>query len=207
MTSQSDWNRASAILIGSLLAGCSGLTSSGVAPVALDPAAATASAMKEFDSNSDQKLSQDELKACRGLLSAMGQFDQDADGSISADELSSALIGFQKQDASLVAINCVVNHNNKPLEGAKIEFVPEAFLGGAISPASGITGTDGTASPSIPDAEIPEQYRGRVKGVYCGIYRIVVTHPTVQIPAKFNAQSELGRVVTRRDHEPLVVNF
>lgn len=201
-----DWKRYCAVLLGCLLVGCSGKPG-GIAPVALDPAAATALAMEQLDSNADQKLSADELKACRGLLSALSQFDQDRDGSISAEELSVALSGFQKQDASLVAINCVVNRNNQPLEGAKVEFVPEAFLGGAFKPASGVTAADGRTSPSIPDEDIPEEFRGRVKGVCGGIYRVIITHPTVNIPAKYNTQTELGRIVTRRDHEPLIVNF
>lgn len=204
--SVTDRKRHCAVLLGCLLAGCSG-KHGGIAPVSLDPAAATALAMEQFDSNADQKLSADELKACQGLLSAKSQFDQDSDGSISAEELSDALTSFQKQDASLVAINCVVNRNGQPLEGAKVEFVPEAFLGGAIKPASGVTSADGTTSPSIPEEDIPEELRGRVKGVNGGIYRVVVTHPTVEVPAKYNTQTELGRVVSRRNNEPLKISF
>lgn len=193
------------IVLGMALAGCS--SKPGVIAPVLNPADATARAMTEFDANADQKLSTDELKACQGLLAAMNQFDQDGDKSISAEELTGALTGFQKQDASLISIKCAVTHNGQPLEGAKVEFIPEPFLGGAITPASGVTGADGSTAPSVPEEVIPEEYRGRVKGVYGGIYRVVVTHPTVNVPAKYNTQTELGRIVTRRDNAPLVVSF
>ena len=201
-----DRKRQCAALFGCFLAGCS-VKPAGIASVSLDPTAATALAMEQLDANADQKLSVDELKASPGLLAAKVQIDRDGDGSISAEELSAALGGFQSQDVSLVATTCVVNHSGRPLEGAKVEFIPEAFFGGAIKPASGITDANGTASPSIPEEDIPEEFRGRVKGVSGGIYRIVVTHPTVEIPAKYNAQTELGRIVTRRDNEPLIVSF
>lgn len=201
-----DRKRQCAALLGCFLVGCSAKPS-GIASVSLDPIAATALAMEQLDSNADQKLSKDELKTSPGLLSAISQFDRDSDGSISAEELSAALGGFLSQDASLVAIDCVVNHNERPLEGAKVEFIPEAFLDGAIKPASGVTAANGTASPSIPEQDIPEEFRGRIKGVSGGIYRVVVTHPSVEIPAKYNTQTELGRIVTRRDNAPLVVSF
>ena len=54
---------------------------------------------------------------------------------------------------------------------------------------------------------MPEEYRGRVQGVHCGIFRVVVTHPNVDIPAKYNTQTELGRIVSRRDHDTLTINF
>ena len=192
--------------LGLLLLGCSGAPA-GIEPPEWDPAIATERALSDYDGSGDQKLSKDELKTSPGLLAALQRFDQDGDGAMSADELRSNLEAFRKQDASLVAVSCVVKRGNQPLEGATVKFVPETFMGDSIKPASGVTGRDGTASLSIADQELPEKYRGRVSGVHCGIYRVEVTHPRVDIPAKYNAQSELGRVVTRRDHETLTVNL
>jgi hypothetical protein len=192
--------------LSALLIGCSGAPA-GIEPPQWDPAVATERALNEYDSSGDQKLSKEELKASPGLLSALGRFDQDGDGAMSADELRSNLEAFRQQDASLVAVSCVVNRGNQPLEGATVKFVPEDFMSDSIKPASGVTGRDGTAPLSIAEAELPEEYRGRVSGVHCGIYRVEVTHPRVNVPAKYNAQSELGRIVTRRDHETLTVSF
>jgi hypothetical protein len=46
-----------------------------------------------------------------------------------------------------------------------------------------------------------------VHGIHCGVFRVEITHPNVAIPEKYNTKSELGRLVTRRDREPLTVNF
>jgi len=194
------------LFLGLWLVGCSGAPA-GIAQPKLDPAAAAQRAFTEYDANGDKKLSKEELKACWGLLSAFDRCDQDGDGSISTDELTSTLQEIQKQGAAIVAISCVVKHNDQPLEGATVTFVPEEFLGAAIKPATGITALDGATTPSIADDELPTEYRGRLRGVHCGIYRVVVTHPKVVIPAKYNTKSELGRIVTRRDHDTLTINF
>jgi hypothetical protein len=192
--------------LGLLLVGCSG-GPAGIEAPPWDPAVATERAIAEYDGNGDQKLSKDELKASPGLLTALTRFDGDRDGTISADELRTNLEAFRQQDASLVAVSCVVQRGNQPLEGATVKFVPDAFMSDSIKPASGVTGRDGMASLSIGDEELPEPYRGRVSGVHCGIYRVEVTHPRVDVPAKYNAQTELGRIVTRRDHETLTISF
>jgi hypothetical protein len=196
-----------------LLAGCTAALSacnsapSGIATPQLDPAAAAERAMADYDANGDKKLSADELKKSPGLAAAVKRFDENGDGSIAADELASRLREFQQQDAALVAVTCVVLHRNQPLQGAKVEFIPEPFLGDAIKPASGVTGADGTTTPTVADELLPEEYRGRIQGVNCGVYRVVVTHPQVAIPAKYNTATELGRIVTRRDHETLTIRL
>jgi hypothetical protein len=193
-------------LLGLALAGCTG----GPAEIATpewDPATATQRALADYDSNVDQKLSREELKKSPGLLSAIDRFDQDRDGAISADELTSKLHEIRQQDAAVVTITCIVTRNSQPLEGATVTFVPEAFMGEDTKPATGITDRSGTTFPSIADEELPEEYRGRVRGVHCGVFRVVVTHPSLPVPAKYNTQTTLGRIVSRRDHETLTVNL
>ncbi len=138
---------------------------------------------------------------------SIGPFDGDGDASISADELKSKLQEIRQNEAALVEVTCVVTRNGQPLEGATVRLVPEAFLGEAVKLATGITARDGTTFPTVAEEELPSEYRGRVFGVHCGIYRVVVTHPQVDIPAKFNTQTQLGRIVTRRDRDPLTINF
>jgi hypothetical protein len=198
--------RTSPVLLALLLVGCHRAPAE-IATPKWDPATAADRALSDYDSNGDHKLSPEELKKCPGLFAVKDRFDSDRDGSISRDELISQLHDIRQQDAALVEISCVVTRNGQPLEGATVKLIPESFMGDDVKPASGITGRDGTTFPSLADEELPENYRGRVHGVPCGIFRVVVTHPSAGIPAKFNTQTEIGRVISRRDHEPLMINL
>lgn len=194
------------IWFGLLLIGCS-RGPAGVTIPKWDPAAAADQALSAYDANGDRKLSRAELAKCPGLLSALQRLDRDGDGAISGDELKFGLHEIRAQEAALVDISCVVTRNGQPLEGATVKFVPESFMGEDVKVASGITGRDGMTAPSVAEEELPAEYRGRVQGIHCGVFRVIVTHPQVNIPAKYNTQTELGRVISRRDHETLTINL
>lgn len=172
-----------------------------------DPAAATAAAQAEFDANGDGKFSEEELKKSPGLAAALAAFDGDNDASLSADELKAGLERFRLEGASLITLTCRVSHNGGPLEGATVTLVPEPFMGEALKPATGVTARTGGAGLSVADEEIPAAVRGKVKGAHCGIFRVVVTHPTVKVPAKYNTETELGRVVSRRNNDTVTIDF
>ncbi len=199
-----DWR--SLLAFGVVLAGCSRFSGNIEIPE-WDPAAAADRVLAEYDSNGDRKLSGDELKKCPGLLSGIRTFDGDGDGSISHDEIQTKLDELKQDQAALVEITCEVTRNGRPLEGATVKFVPESFMGDDLKPAVGVTTRDGTAFPTVADEELPEEYRGRVHGIHCGVFRVVVTHPNVDIPDKYNTKSELGRLVTRRDRETLTIHL
>lgn len=208
-----DWMRSrmaptgwQTVWLGLALVGCSSGTKDATIPK-FDPAAATAAAQAEFDANGDGKFSEEELKKSPGLTAARGVFDSDNDGSLSVDELKAGLQQFHLEGASLVTLSCHVTHNGEPLEGATVALVPEPFMGEALKPATGVTTRSGGAALSVADEEIPAAVRGKVQGAHCGIFRVVVTHPTVKVPAKYNEQTELGRVVSRRNNEPVTVSF
>jgi len=196
----------SVVVIGALLAGCN-LSRQGIEVPQWDPSAAADRAMSEYDSNGDGQLSRDELQACPGLLSAIAAIDRDGDGSVSADELKASLQELRQNEAALVEVRCVVTRGRRPLEGATVTLVPESLMGDAFRPASGVTSRNGTTIPTVADEELPAEYRGRIHGVHCGFYRVVVTHPAVSIPAKYNSQTELGRLVALRNREVLTVSF
>lgn len=189
-----------------LILGCNG-TPAGITRPKFDPAGSTARALKEFDANGDQKLNKDELQKCPGLLAAIGKFDQDRDGTISAGELETNLREIEKQGAGLVAMTCDVRRGGQPIEGATVKFIPEGFLAGAVNTATGVTGPDGSATPSVADDDLPQEIRGKVRGVPSGVFRVEVTHPSISIPAKFNTETTVGRLVTRRDHDPLMIEL
>lgn len=193
-------------ILGFLLTGCTG-SPAGVTGPKWDPAAAARQALSENDVNGDQKLSKEELKKSPGLLVAMSSLDRDGDGTISEEELQTGLAEMGQAATALVKVPCSVTHGGRPLEGATVTFVPESFLGGGIKSASGVTGPDGMAIPTVADEELPAEYRGRLKGVPCGIFRVMVTHPSVTVPPKFNTETTIGRVVTRRERETLMINL
>jgi hypothetical protein len=195
-----------AVWLGLLLVGCSSGKKDATIPK-FDPAAATTAALAEFDANGDGKFSAEELKKSPGLGAASGAFDSDGDGSLSADELKTGLQQFHGEGASLITLSCQVTHNGGPLEGATVTLVPEHFMGEALKPAAGVTSGSGGAALSVADEEIPVEFRGRFQGAHCGIFRVVVTHPTVKVPAKYNTQTEIGRVVSRRNNEPVTISF
>jgi hypothetical protein len=188
------------------LAGCS-RGPSGVYAPEWDATAAAERALSEYDSNGDHKLSRDELKSCPGLLSALKRFDADGDSAISASELTATLKEIREQQGALVEVTCSVTRGGKPLEGATVTFVPEAFMGPGFKPESGVSGSDGTAFPTVAEEELPKELRGRVHGVHCGVFRVTVTHPHVDIPSKYNTQTKIGRIVSRRDHEALTIDL
>lgn len=196
----------SVLLVASCVVGC-GAGKSQVDSPKLDPTGTTERVFKEFDKNSDGKLAKDELQTCPGLLSSVERFDDDKDGAISKSEFQAKLTDIERQGASLVTFNCVVQRGGVALQGATVKFVPESFLADFVKPASGVTGQDGLVVPSIPDEDLPAEFRGKVRGVPCGIFRVEVTHPSIAIPAKFNTQTTIGRLVSRRDHDTLTINL
>jgi hypothetical protein len=104
-------------------------------------------------------------------------------------------------------MTCAVRRGGQPIEGATIKFVPEGFLAGAVGTATGVTGPDGTAVPSVADDDLPREIRGKVRGVPSGVFRIEVMHPSISVPAEFNTETKLGRLVTRRDHDTLMIDL
>lgn len=173
----------------------------------IDAAQITSQVFKAFDKNGDQKLSKDELVNCPGLMSSIDRFDQNKDGAISTEECQGKFSELERQGASLVAVTFVVRRNGVPVQGATVKLVPESFMGDQSKTASGVTDQDGSTVPSIPDEDIPSEYRGKIRGAPTGIFRVEVTHPSIPIPAKFNTQTTLGRIISRREHEDMVISL
>lgn len=190
----------------SFVLGCN-VSSSNISGPKWDSPSSAASAFSTYDANGDHNLSQEELKKCPGLLAAVKSLDKNGDGLLSEDELRNGLLELQDSAAALVKVTCVVMRGGQPLEGATVAFIPEAFMGDGVKSASGVTASDGTVLPSIADADMPAEYRGRLKGVPSGIFRVEVTHPSIAVPAKFNTQTTIGRLVTRRDHDALRIEL
>lgn len=107
-------------------------------PPQIDPSAAAAEALASLDSDGDGRLNANELGACPGLNAAIKAVDSDHDGNLSAEEIAARIRQWTEGRVALVAVNCSVAQNGRPLAGATVTFVPEKFLGPNIKPASGI---------------------------------------------------------------------
>lgn len=147
----------------------------------VDPSAAAARAIEQYDRNADGRLDETELAACPGLLAVKTRYDSNKDGAISADEIAAVLKSMYGVGVGLTSVNCTVLRGGQPLVGATVKFVPEPFLGGTITPAAGTTNANGLATVAIPDDQLPANQRG-LRSMQPGIYRVEISHPSIKQP-------------------------
>jgi hypothetical protein len=174
--------RAAALAILLLLSGCGRGTPPRVYPDKPD-ANAPQRAIELYDANKDGFLDAKELDKAPGLQAAMQQIDTKRQGKISAADISARLQAWADSKVGRMSLSYVVLHNGVPLEGATVKFVPEKFLGGEIKTAEGVTDSRGYAAISC----------GGKRGICPGFYRVEVTKDGEKIPAKFNAETQLGQ--------------
>ena len=184
---------ASCIVLFGLI-GCSSGPSA-LKPPGLDPEYAAEQAIAQYDKDGDGALSLQELEACPGLLAAIEVYDQDGDEKISQEEIAKRLEIFVREGVTLARLAARVRLDNKPLGGATVKFIPESYLGDEIKTAIGTTRKGGSASMAVPDEDLPENQKG-IRGIHPGTYRVEITHPEIDVPAKFNTNTTLGYETT-----------
>lgn len=176
------------VIAAPLVLGCSpGLPA--VKPPAINSQAAAQAAIAEFDSNGDQVLTQSE--ACIGMSSMWARYDQDADGSATADEIAARFDRWATGDTGLMNLRVEIQFRGNSLPDAHIEMTPYAFLGENVLPASGTTDSYGYAFMAIPKERLPKSQQA-THGMQVGLYKVSITHPDVEIPAKYNTATELS---------------
>lgn len=182
----------------SFVVGCDGQA---VKRPTVDPAAAAEQAIAAYDADGDGAISKDEAK--KSALSPDRGWDQDGDGSIDQAEIENRLTTYDAMKPGLqLNITCRVLKKRKPLEGAEVVYEPEAFLGEAIPPARGITGPGGNADIVSDEISDPS-----LRGVHTGLYLVRITHPTEEIPAKYNTETELFVELSPMDMQHEVPTF
>lgn len=129
--------------------------------------------METYDANGDGLLSPDELKPCPALLANLSKYDGDGDGRISRDELVGRFDKLFVRGADLTSITCTVTDGRRPVAGAKLKFIPEAFLGDKVAPADGVTDSSGAATMAMSDSDLPDEMKGKPVA-QVGIYRVEV---------------------------------
>ena len=123
---------------------------------------------------------------------------------ITAEMIAKRINAWLNRKTGRMSIFCTVFRNGKPLEGAEVKFVPEKFLGLGGDPkwiATGKTGATGMTGPSVPTSG----ERTDPSGVPPGFYRIEITKPGLNIPAKYNTATVLGVEIAR--DAPSAENF
>jgi hypothetical protein len=168
-----------------------------VVPPKISASAAGRDAIKEFDTNGNGKIDGKEFERVPSLKSNLARIDTNHDGAVSADEITERVKFWQDVlKVGRQAIHCTVFHNGQPLEGAEVKFVPEKFLGENMLVATGTTGPNGVCRLTVP-----RQGPDDVDGVPPGFYRVEITKPGENIPAKYNTQTTLGIDCTNDNEE------
>jgi hypothetical protein len=173
-----------------LIAGCSRGPAAVHVPE-VDPAEASMLAMETFDTDHDGSLSEAELVACPGVMSHLSLYDKDGNRAVSQQEIQEQLSQMLASKVGVTSLRVQVRMDGRPLEGAYVKMVPEKYLGEDVKLAEGITNERGTATMDIRDSNSSASEQGLL-GVHYGTYKVEVTHPNVQIPARYNTQTTLG---------------
>ena len=169
-----------------------------IRPPDIDGVAAAAAVMANYDTDRDGSLDGQELRAVPGLAAGLGVFDTNSDQRIQPTEIEARVDAWQA--AGLMTIRCDVRWRGKPLEGATVRYVPEAFLGDDIQTAVGTTNQFGIAYMSIPKDKRPAA--DAPGGVQLGVYRVRISKLVdgkETIPARYNAETVLGQEISYDD--------
>lgn len=74
------------------------------------------------------------------------------------------------------------------MEGAEVVFEPEAFLGDLVEVGTGTTDLEGTAEMVAEDIVKEDP---TLRGIRASLYKVRITHPDVDLPAKYNTETTL----------------
>jgi hypothetical protein len=183
---------AVALLIGlGSIVGCSGHSCPGPSPPRIDAVAAGRAAISQYDKNGDGRISGEELDKCPGLKAAIGRIDQSGSGDITADTIAARIKAWEKSHVGGIALSFTITHNGTPLGDADVKFVLEKFLGDCVTVATGKTDKNGVARITSE----PLGSQDRRQGIATGFYRVEITKPGENIPAKYNTNTILGQEI------------
>jgi hypothetical protein len=169
---------SSGALLVLLLNGCGPLTETRVEAPQVDPRAAAAAAIEKYDKDSDGRLSDTELADCPAIKSGLARYDKDSDKHVSEDEIAQRLEQIFSLQTGLIEVQCNVTRRGQPLSGAKVQFVPESFLGESVQPAVATTDSSGHARPAISAENLPDNLRN-LPVMQVGVYRVEIEHPSI----------------------------
>jgi len=173
-----------------LSAGCSGAPGRVSVPN-VDPDQAAKLALQELDQNGDSVLQSEELEACPPLVHAMKVYDADQDGKLTEDELVAGISRWASARTGAILLPFRAQLDGRPLAGAEVKLIPVSFLEDMIKPAQGTADERGAGVLELSPEDRPRN-APQMPLVPPGLYRVEITHPSTEIPARFNSQSEIG---------------
>jgi hypothetical protein len=162
-------------------------------------------AVTKYDANKDGVLDDQELANAPGLRAAVVRIKKLSrpreslpsesvvkSQKISAAEIDARIGEWKKRGTGRITIICHVirKGTSQGISGAEVKFVPEDFLGQALTIGTGTTDEKGYAKISQPS-------RGKDDpnvGMCPGFYRVEITKGS-EIPARYNTTTQLGQEV------------
>lgn len=143
-----------------LVLGCGGATVPEIPKI--DAASSAKAAMDEYDLNKDGFIDQAELKSAPSLKEAEKVIDSNSDGKLSREEIEQRLNKYFAQNMALMSFSCSVTIDGAKKTGIEVEMVPEKFMLGAIKVAKGKTDANGMVRFKQEDQE----FEGVAPGFY-----------------------------------------
>jgi len=166
-----------------------------IPPVNVNVDAVLSELMSEFDTDRNGSLSRGELAAMPPLADCLSHCRRDSKDEISVEELAATLRRIFDPRTAVVSASCLVRCNGQPLSGANVKFVPLPVFKNKLSVGTGITDSDGYATIAAAPEDLPNA-APKIALITPGLYLVEVTHPSKQIPEKYNRQTVLGREVS-----------
>jgi hypothetical protein len=123
------------------------------------------------------------------------------DGFLESGELHQGIEAWQNTGVGARPVPFRVDLNGRALAGASVRLIPAPFLGDAVKPASGESGPGGGGSLSMSAEDMPSN-APKMPLVQPGLYNVEITHPTTEVPAKYNSQTTLGIEITSGNPGP-----
>ena len=162
-----------------------------VKPAEIDADAAAVGMLQQFDVDTSGSIDLHEAGACPGLPLHFSKYDGDGDGEIRQNEIAERFRGWSSDGAGVLRVGCRVTLDGRPLPKVHVALEPQSFFGDALKPAAGITSESGQCSLSISPEDLPPELK-RVRGVQPGLYLVHIMSSKVDIPPRYNSQTELG---------------
>lgn len=172
------------------LVGCGG--PGRIATPDIDPHESTDAAFELYDVDTDGQLTFEELQSCPSLVDAMPAYDSNSDDMLTRPELVEGLQSWINRGIGAMAVPFTVKLDGRPVDGAKVNLVPAEFLDGAIQPASGTADERGAGALKMPAENRPSNIPKHLPVMQPGLYRVEITHPSIEIPARYNRETTLG---------------
>lgn len=160
-----------------------------------DPAETTKALFQALDKNSDGSIQGDELAGCPGLAASLGGWDTDGNKGISTTEAQQRFEKWKAMRVGAINASTTLNLNGSPLRGAKVEWVPESWMGSGFPTATSTTDPSGRAIAKVSSNGDRDASLG--DGLPPGCYRLVITHP--EVPEKYRVNSQAGIVIAPDD--------